>query len=249
MILFSLLALLAQFVQPQQPPTYRYKVVKTFAHDPGAFTQGFEYRDGVFYEGTGLNGQSTLRRVKPETGEVLQRVSIPSQYFGEGITVVKDKIYQLTWKAEMGFIYDKQTLKQVGQFKYPGEGWGFTNDGKFIYMSDGSAQIRVWDAATLKEVRRITVHNGPRQFDQLNELEFINGEIWANVWQTDYILRISPQDGRILGLIDLRGLLDAGQDRADVLNGIAYDPATKRIFVTGKLWPKIYQIELVSNVR
>jgi glutamine cyclotransferase len=244
----SLLLLLAQFVQPQPPARYGYRVVKTFQHDPGAFTQGLEFRDGVFYEGTGLNGQSHLRRVKLETGQILQQVSIPSQHFGEGITVLKDRILQLTWKDQAGFIYDRKTLKKIGQFQYPGEGWGLTNDGKQIYMSDGSAQIRIWDAVTLKEIRRITVRSGKSPIDQINELEFINGEIYANVWQTDYILRISPADGRVLGIIDLKGLLDARNGDADVLNGIAYDPATKRLFVTGKLWPKIYQIELV-NVR
>lgn len=244
----SLLVLIAQFLQPQPPVRYRYKVVKTFTHDSNAFTQGLEYRDGVFYEGTGLKGRSSLRRVKLDSGQVLQKVELPGQYFGEGITVLKDRILQLTWQSEVGFIYDRKTLKQTGQFKYPGEGWGLATDGKLVFMSDGSSQIRIWDAATLKELRRITVRSGANAIDQLNELEYIEGEIYANVWQTDYILRISPSDGHVTGIIDLKGLLDAGQGQADVLNGIAYDAPTKRLFVTGKLWPKIYQIELV-NVR
>jgi len=247
MILACLLALFAQFL-PQPPAHYRYKVVKTFTHDPDAFTQGLEFKDGVLYEGTGLNGKSSLRRVKLETGQVLQKIDLPEQYFGEGITVLKDRILQLTWTAQQGFIYDRKTLKQIGQFKYPGEGWGLTSDARHVYMSDGSAQIRIWDAVTLKELRRITVTNGKQPVDQINELEFIDGEIYANVWQTDYILRISPTDGRVTGIIDLRGLLGQHNGQTDVLNGIAYDPATKRLFVTGKLWPRIYQIELV-NVR
>ncbi len=242
LIAFSTIAC-AQFVKPQAPVRYGYKVVKTFVHDPEAFTQGFEYRDGVLIEGTGLKGQSSLRRVKLETGQVLQKVDLPGQYFGEGITVLKDRILQLTWQAGVGFIYDRKTLKQTGQFLYPGEGWGLANDGKQVYMSDGTSEIRIWDPVTLKELRRITVHNGKSPIDQINELEIVEGELYANVWQTDYILRISPTDGQLLGIIDMRGLLDTGR-RADVLNGIAYDAAGKRLFVTGKLWPKIYQVEI-----
>lgn len=239
---------MAQFVKPQAPLRYKYKVVKSFPHDRNAFTQGLEYRDGMLYEGTGLNGRSSLRRVRLESGEVLQKVDVPGQYFGEGITVLKDRILQLTWKSEEGLIYDRKTLKQTGKFAYPGEGWGLTTDGKQVYMSDGSAEIRVWDAVTLKEIRRITVRNGTsKPVDQINELEYVDGEIYANVWQTDYILRISPKDGQILGIIDMRGLLapaDAAGGQVDVLNGIAWDAAGKRLFVTGKLWPKIYQIEV-----
>lgn len=239
------LLLVGQFVA-QPPARYRAKVVKSFAHDRGAFTQGLEYRDGVLVEGTGLKGQSNLRRVDLATGRVLQRVDLPGQYFGEGITVLGQRILQLTWQSEVGFLYDRKTLKQVGQFRYPGEGWGLTNDGKNVYMSDGTEQIRVWDGATLKELRRITVKANGRAVDQLNELEWVEGEIWANVWQTDYILRISPADGRVLGVIDCTGLLDVG-GQADVLNGIAYDAAGKRVFVTGKLWPRLYQIEVVRG--
>jgi glutaminyl-peptide cyclotransferase len=248
MLRFSLLVLASlafgQFVKPQPPVRYGYKVVKSFPHDPDAFLQGLEFHDGQLFEGTGLKGRSSLRRVKLETGQVLQRIDIPSQYFGEGITVLKDRILQLTWQNELGFIYDRKTFKQTGQFKYPGEGWGLASDGKQVFLSDGTAQIRILDPTTLKETRRITVRNGNSPIDQLNELEWVEGELYANVWQTDYILRISPADGRVLGIVDMRGLLDTNSGQADVLNGIAYDPATKRLFVTGKLWPKIYQVEL-----
>lgn len=236
--------LLAQFAPQTAPQRYRVKVVRSFPHDPGAFTQGLEYRDGFLYEGTGLKGQSTLRKVKLETGAVLQSKALESQYFGEGITVFPDRILQLTWQAEQGFIYDRKTFERRGQFRYTGEGWGLTSDGKQIYMSDGSSQIRVWDATTLKELRRITVRSAGRPIDNLNELEWVEGELYANVWQTDYILRISPADGRVTGIIDCTGLLDQGQGQADVLNGIAYDQAGRRLFLTGKLWPRLYQVEL-----
>ena len=238
---------LAQFIKPQPPVRYQYKIVKSFPHDRNAFTQGLEYRDGVLYEGTGLPGRSSLRRVRLESGEVLQKVEVPGQYFGEGITVLKDRILQLTWKAEEGFIYDRKTLKLTGKFTYKGEGWGLTSDGKHIFMSDGSAEIRVWDPVTLKELRRITVRNGGTPVAELNELEYIDGEIWANVWQTDVILRVDPADGHVNGIVDMRGILsatDASGGQVDVLNGIAWDAAGKRLFVTGKLWPKIYQIEV-----
>jgi glutamine cyclotransferase len=176
----------------------------------------------------------------------LQQVPLAEEYFGEGITVIADRIYQLTWKSQLGFIYDRKTFKLIGRFRYPGEGWGFCNDGKNVYMSDGSAEIRVWDGTTLRESRRITVRNQGAPIDQLNELEWVDGEIYANVWQTDMILRISPADGRVLGVINLRGILADADRRGDedVLNGIAYDAVGKRLFVTGKQWPKIYQIEL-----
>ncbi len=238
------LLLVGQFVQQPAPIRYRHKVIRSFPHDAGAFTQGLEYRDGFLYEGTGLKGQSSLRRVDLNTGKVLQKTDLPYQYFGEGITVLKDRILQLTWQSQTGFVYDRKTLQQTAKFQYPGEGWGLASDGKQIYMSDGSAQIRIWDAATLKESKRITVRSAGRAIDQINELEWVDGELYANVWQTDFILRISPADGRVLGIIDCSGLLDSGQGQADVLNGIAYDAPGRRLFVTGKLWPKIYQIEL-----
>ncbi|WP_035958818.1 glutaminyl-peptide cyclotransferase [Bryobacter aggregatus] len=246
MPLFLLLLTIAQFVSPQAPVRYSYKVINSFPHDRNAFTQGLEFKDGIFYEGTGLNNRSSVRRVNPSTGEVLQKVDVPGQYFGEGITVIDDRILELTWKNEEGFIYNRKTLKQIGKFKYSGEGWGLANDGKQIYMSDGSANIRILDPKTLQEIRRITVKNAGRPIDQINELEYIDGEIWANVWQTDFILRISPKDGQITGIIDLTGILK-DTNGTDVLNGIAWDAVGKRLFVTGKLWPKIFQIELVKG--
>jgi glutamine cyclotransferase len=242
------LSLHAQFVRPQPAQRYAYKVVRALPHDTEAFTQGFEFRDGVFYESTGLNGRSEIRRVQPATGKVLARVPLEGKYFGEGITVFHNRIHQLTWKHGTGFTYDKQTLRRISTFQYTGEGWGLANDGKQIFMSDGSSTIRIWDPATLKEVRRFTVRLNGRPVDQLNELEMVEGELFANVWQSDLILRISPADGNVLGVIDLSGLLaKAGPlpEEIDVLNGIAYDAAAKKLYVTGKLWPKVFEIELV----
>jgi glutaminyl-peptide cyclotransferase len=248
-VLLIALALPAQFIRPAAPARYTVKIVRTFPHDRNSFTQGLEFKDGILYEGTGLNGRSTLRQVRLDNAQVLAQVPLPAEYFGEGITVQASRILQLTWKHGQGFVYEKRTLKRIGSFAYPGEGWGLTNDGKQVFMSDGSAQIRVWDGATLKEQRRITVNTAGRPIDQLNELEFINGEIYANVWQTDTILRIAPADGRVLGVIDLSALSAAIMKEApdaDVLNGIAYDAVGKRLFVTGKLWPKIYEVQLVA---
>ena len=229
------------------PLQYGYRVVKTFPHDRTAFTQGLEYREGFLYEGTGKVGNSSLRKVELATGRVLQQYDLPQPYFGEGITVVNQQILELTWQSQSGFIYDKSSFRLLRSFNYPGEGWGLTNDGKQIYMSDGSAQIRVWDPATLKEVRRITVRDGATPITELNELEWVKGEIYANVWQTDRIARISPADGKVLGWIDLSGILPRAErpDPDAVLNGIAYDAAGDRLFVTGKLWPKIFEIKLV----
>ena len=231
------------------PTQYGYRVVKTYPHDRTAFTQGLEYRDGFFYEGTGLAGRSSLRRVDLATGRVLQNFVVPQPFFGEGITVLNQQIFELTYTTQTGFVYDKSSFRVLRSFTYPGEGWGMTNDGKQIYMSDGTAQIRVWDPATLKEVRRITVKDGTASVTQLNELEFVRGEIYANVWQTDRIARISPADGRVLGWIDLSGILPKNErtDPDAVLNGIAYDASADRLFVTGKLWPKIFEIKLVPK--
>jgi len=234
---------------PLQAQQHGYRVVKTYPHDRGAFTQGLEYRDGFLYEGTGQTGRSSVRKVDLATGRVLQKFDVPQPFFGEGITVLNQQILELTWQSETGFVYDKSTLKVLRSFKYPGEGWGLTNDGKQIYMSDGTADIRVWDPATLKEVRRFTVKDGGRPVTQLNELEWVRGEIYANVWQSDRIARISPVDGKVLGWIDLAGILPA-RERPEgdaVLNGIAYDAAGDRLFVTGKLWPKIFEIKLVPK--
>jgi glutamine cyclotransferase len=230
-------------------PQYTYRVVKSYPHDTNAFTQGLEYHDGFLYEGTGMVGRSSVRKVDLATGKVLQTFDVPRPFFGEGITVLDNQLLELTWVSQTGFVYDKSNFRVLRSFNYPGEGWGLTNDGKQIYMSDGSAQIRIWDPATLKEVRRITVKDGTQPITELNELEFVHGEILANVWQTDRIARISPMDGKVLGWVDLSGILPQSE-RANsdaVLNGIAYDAASDRLFVTGKLWPKIFEIKLVPK--
>jgi glutaminyl-peptide cyclotransferase len=240
-------ALLSLWLTPAAAQ-YGYRVVKTYPHDRGAYTQGLEYRDGIFYEGTGMVGRSSVRRVELATGRVIQKYDLPQPFFGEGITVFNQQIIELTWTTQTGFIYDK-SLRVLRSFNYPGEGWGLTNDGKQIYMSDGSADIRIWDPASLKEVRRITVKDGATPVTQLNELEWVKGEIYANVWQTDRIVRISPADGKVLGWIDLSGILSRAERPGsdDVLNGIAYDAAGDRLFVTGKDWPKLFEIKLVPK--
>ena len=231
------------------PPEYTFKIVQEFPHDPTAFTQGLIYHNGFFYEGTGLNGRSSLRKVQLETGKVLQRVNLDSQFFGEGITLFKNEIVQLTWESQVGFIYNLSDFRFLREFSYPGEGWGLTTHGNEIFMSDGTPEIRVLDGETLKEKRRIKVHDGNAAINELNELEFVEGEIFANIWQTDRIARISPQSGKVVGWIDLTGLLTSVYRREEgaVLNGIAYDSAHKRLFVTGKLWPRIFEIQLIRK--
>jgi glutamine cyclotransferase len=232
-----------------QVPEYGYKIIHIYPHDPLAFTQGLEYRGGFLYEGTGLEGSSMLRKLDLETGKVLQAVPLEEQYFGEGITVLNGRILEITWKSQLGLVYDQATFHLLETFTYPGEGWGLTNDGKQIFMSDGSAEIRCWDPETLHETRRVTVHDGAHPVPMLNELEFVRGEIYANVWQTDRIVRISPSDGKVLGWIDFSGLLTEAERLrgADVLNGIAYDAAGDRLFVTGKNWPKLFEVKLVKR--
>jgi glutamine cyclotransferase len=233
----------------RRPREYTFKVVNVFPHDTAAFTQGLVYRDGFLYEGTGLNGRSQLRKVRIETGEVVQHADLGREFFGEGIAIAGNKIFQLTWQSHVGFVYNLADFKLLRQFSYRGEGWGLTSHGNEIFMSDGSAEIRVLNAATLKEKRRFTVRDGATPIDQLNELEFVEGEIFANVWQTDRIARISPVSGKVVGWIDLTGLLSPVFRRREdaVLNGIAYDTAHKRLFVTGKLWPSIFEIQLVAK--
>ena len=229
-------------------PTWGYQVVRSYPHDRAAFTQGLIFRDGVFYEGTGLNGQSGIRKVKIETGEVLQAKPLSSEYFGEGITEWKGQIVQITWRSEVGFVYDMRTFEQTKRWTYTGEGWGLTHDDARLIMSDGSSDIRFIDPATFKETGRITVRDANGPVDRLNELEYIKGEIFANVWTTDRIVRISPKDGRVTGWIDLSGLLPPAERRSEaVLNGIAYDAAGDRLFVTGKLWPRVFEIKLVKR--
>lgn len=233
-------------------PVYGYEVVHAFPHDRHAFTEGLFYLNGFLYESTGRTQESSVRKVKLETGELLQLHQLPGQYFGEGIVKWNDKLYQLTWQTGVGFIYDFSTFAVKGEFHYPGEGWAFTTDGKQIYMDDGSAQIRIWDPETLKETGRITVTDEGRPVEKLNELEWVKGEIFANIWETNRIARIDPKTGKVVGWIDLTGLLKPGDidpehAGVNVLNGIAYDAARDRLFVTGKCWPKVFEIKLVRK--
>ncbi len=230
-------------------PEYTFKVIQTFPHDPHAFTQGLVFHGGFLYEGTGLKGRSSLRKVRLETGEVVEEVDLAPELFGEGITIVKNEIVQLTWQSQIGFVYNLADFHLLRQFSYSGEGWGLTTDDREIFMSDGTPEIRVLDPVTLTEKRRFTVHDGTTQIKELNELEFVEGEIFANVWQTDRIARISPRTGELIGWIDLEGLLSPVYrlESGAVLNGIAYDAERKRLFVTGKLWPKIFQIQLIPK--
>ena len=233
-------------------PEYSCQVVHTYPHDNTAFTQGLFYLNGFLYEGTGLNNQSSIRKVKLETGEVLQERKVPEQYFGEGIVNWKDKLLEITWKAETGFIYDLTSFAPKGQFQYTGEGWGLTQDGKRIIMSDGTAELRFWDPETLKETGRIRVTADGEPVTDLNELEWVKGEVYANVWQTERIARIDPATGKVTGWIDMRGLLspqDFVPQRTDVLNGIAYDAKGDRLFVTGKRWPKLFEIRVVKKTQ
>ena len=229
-------------------PTYGYRVVAEYPHDADAFTQGLVYREGVLYEGTGLNGESTLRRVALETGAVEQAVALDAEHFGEGIAIAGDRVYQLTWQTGTCFVYDRETFALVDTFTYPTEGWGLATDGARLVMSDGTDQLYFRDPETFAEFGRVAVRDGGEPVRNLNELEVVGGEVWANVWQTDRIARIEPATGSVVGWIDLAGLLSA-EDRQgremDVLNGIAHDPETGRIFVTGKLWPTLFEIELV----
>jgi len=231
-------------------PEYTYRVIHTYPHDNHAFTQGLLYLNGFLYEGTGQNAESSIRKVELATGKVLQQHDIPEAYFGEGIVNWKDRLIEITWTTQVGFIYDLATFQLKSQFQYPGQGWGLTQDGKRIVMSDGTPQIRFWDPETLAELGRINVTAAGVPVQDLNELEWVKGEIYANIWQTDRIARIDPNNGRVVGWIDCSGLLNP-HDRVGgegaVLNGIAYDASTDRLFVTGKLWPKLFEIRLVKK--
>lgn len=227
-------------------PIYGYEVVHAFPHDPGAYTQGLVFNDGKLLESTGQVGHSNLRRVELETGRVLQKVDVDAPYFAEGITLLKGKIYQLTWQHQVGFIYDAWTFEKLGEFHYQGEGWGLANDGQSLILSDGSNRIRFLDPANFEVRKTIAVVDGRAPVNELNELEYVQGEIYANIWHADRIARIDPRTGAVVGWIELTALLARGEvsDEEAVLNGIAYDETNGRLFVTGKLWPKVFEIRL-----
>jgi glutamine cyclotransferase len=227
------------------PVNYTYEVVRSFPHDRGAFTQGLLFRNGSLLESTGNYGASTLREVEPATGRVLKQVAVPREYFAEGLAVIGDRAFQLTWQHQKGFVYDADTFRKLQEFKYDGEGWGLTTDGTLLVLSDGTNRIRFLDPQTFAVRRTIDVTESGKPVERLNELEWINGEIFANVWQTDRIVRIDPATGRVRGVIDFTGLLPAAErPGTDVLNGIAYEPASGRLLVTGKWWPRIYEVRL-----
>jgi glutaminyl-peptide cyclotransferase len=231
------------------PAVYGYEVVHTYPHDPGAFTQGLVFVDGVLYESTGLNGHSSLRKVKLETGEVLQRREVDAQYFAEGLTEWRGTLIQITWQTHVGFVYDLATFAPKRTFNYTGEGWGLTHDRTRLIMSDGTSSLRFLDPVTLAETGRVTVTDRGQPVTRLNELEVVNDEIFANVWGTDSVVRIAPATGRVTGWIDFTGLLPSA-DRTpstDVLNGIAYDAKGDRLFVTGKQWPKLFEVRLMRK--
>jgi glutamine cyclotransferase len=226
-----------------------YRIVHAYPHDQHAFTQGLVYADGHLYESTGMKGQSSLREEDLETGRILRMQLVPDQYFAEGLTNWKNTLIQLTWQSHTAFVYDRATFRQLRTFHYDGEGWGLTQDGKDLILSDGTATLRFLDPDTFREVRRITVKDRGAPVTRLNELEYIHGEIYANVWHSDRIARIAPATGRVLGWIDLKGLMPRDQLTSDeaVLNGIAYDAVHNRLFVTGKLWPKVFEITVVPE--
>lgn len=226
-----------------------YRIVHTYPHDPQAYTQGLLYQDGHLYENTGLNGRSSLRMEDLETGRVLQFAPVPEQYFAEGLASWGSTLIQLTWQSHLAFVYDRFSFRLLRTFHYDGEGWGLTQDGRNLILSDGTATLRFFDPRTFREVRRIVVKDHGAPVTRLNELEYVRGEIYANVWHSDRIARISPASGRVLGWIDLTGLLPASQRNGPeaVLNGIAYDAAHNRLFVTGKLWPKLFEIKVVPE--
>lgn len=230
-------------------PVYGYEIKNTYPHDHTAFTQGLIFKDGILWESTGQYGQSSLRKVDLKTGKPLKSISVPREFFAEGMTVFHNKVYQLTWQNHKGFVYKPDDFTKTGEFSYWGEGWGLTHDADYLILSDGTNELRFLDPETFEVKRRISVYENGQPLKELNELEYVKGEIYANIWQTDRIVRIDPRDGRLTGIIDLTGLLPAADRDADtdVLNGIAYDEATDRLFVTGKMWSKLYEIRLVKK--
>ncbi len=230
----------------QNPTLYTYKIIESYNHDEMAFTQGLEFIDGFLFESTGLFGESTLRKVDLKTGNVLEFIDLEDQYFGEGITIMKDKIIQLTWISNIGFIYEKETFQLVSEFSYPTEGWGITNNGIHLIMSDGTSTLYFLDPETFETVKQIEVVDKEPVIN-LNELEYIQGKIYANIWYQDKIAIINPETGIVEGWIDMTGINNEdSQDSTKVLNGIAYDSEKDRIFITGKRWSKLFQINLIK---
>jgi glutamine cyclotransferase len=228
------------------PTIFTYHVVKTYAHDPRAFTEGLVFNDGVLYESTGEYGYSSLRKVNLENANVMQKVLLPNQYFGEGLTVVNNSLVQLTWQSNIGFIYDKQTFGLLGNFSYSTEGWGLTYNGSELIMSDGTSILYFLDPVTYNKVGQVTVYDGNTPITNINELEYVNGDVYANIWLQQKIAIINPQNGIVKGWIDLTGIYKSNNTN-DVLNGIAYDSQTNRLFVTGKDWPNLYQITIIAT--
>lgn len=232
-------------------PIASYRVINVYPHDSNAYTQGLIYRDGFLYESTGLRGSSTLRKVTLETGEVVQQRRIDQAHFAEGLSDWKGQLVQLTWQSNVAFVYDLVSFAPRRTFSYTGEGWGLTRDDSRFILSDGTSQLRFLDPETFRELGHVTVTDGTTRIGDLNELEYVRGEVYANVWHTDRIARISPQTGRVIGWIDLRGLMSSGYqlEPEAVLNGIAHDAARNRLFVTGKLWPRLFEIEVIPPAR
>lgn len=247
LLVVALVFFLLFLKNPNTSTRWTYKVVNTFAHDPKAFTQGLVFDEGFLYEGTGLNGRSELRKVDLETGKVLQTYKLPDEFFGEGITVFGDRIIQLTYQSNVGFVYDKETFELLREFSYPTEGWGLTNDGKNLIMSDGTPMLYFLDPENFRQSHKMMVLDQDSPVWGLNELEYIDGQIYANVWPTERIVKIEPETGEVIGWIDIEGILapEDHSDEVDVFNGIAYDAVNRRLFVTGKFYPKLYEIKLI----
>jgi glutaminyl-peptide cyclotransferase len=246
LLLFAILT--ANAVSGLAAPVSTYKVVAEFPHSTSSYTEGFFFRDGLFYEGTGIKGRSAVLVIDPATGKVQQKRDLPPEYFGEGIVDWGHLIYEWTWQSHICFVYDRFSLRPLRQFTYSGEGWGMTRTSREIITSDGTATLRFRDPTTFKETRHIDVRDGNAPVEQLNELEYVKGEIYANIWHSDRIARISPRDGHVIAWIDLSGLMPANRrvDEESVLNGIAYDAQHDRLFVTGKQWPAVFELKIVD---
>ena len=246
LILIILINCKAIFAANGLIPVYTYDIINSYPHDQNAFTQGLVYNDGYIYESTGLHGLSSLRKLDLQSGKIIQIASLPYRFFGEGITIFHDKIVQLTWKSRVGIVYDKKSFDVIHNFSYITEGWGITFDSKHLIMSDGSSRLYFLDPDTFKITKIVKVFEKNKPISNLNELEYISNEVFANVWQTNRIARINPKTGQVIAWIDLEGLLskDDQTQPVDVLNGIAYDKENDRLFVTGKLWPKLFEIRL-----